>query len=86
LRALCFIARLVEASSTGSRDSLFCCMTADKCGRKKRSAELSLLSDLALHAPWSIRGAIYLERRWSSRTFRYGYLVTTSPQSRTLPW
>ena len=21
-----------------------------------------------------------LERRWSSRTFRYGYLVTTSPQ------
>ena len=26
------------------------------------------------------------ERRWSSRTFRYGYLVTTSPQSRTLPW
>ena len=22
-----------------------------------------------------------LERRWSSRTFRYGYLVTTSPQS-----
>ena len=25
---------------------------------------------------WSIS----LERRWSSRTFRYGYLVTTSPQ------
>ena len=24
---------------------------------------------------------ISLERRWSSRTFRYGYLVTTSPQS-----
>ena len=23
---------------------------------------------------------ISLERRWSSRTFRYGYLVTTSPQ------
>jgi len=22
-----------------------------------------------------------LERRWSSRTFRYGYLVTTSSQS-----
>ena len=30
--------------------------------------------------------AISPERRWSSRTFRYGYLVTTSPQSRTLPW
>ena len=29
---------------------------------------------------------LFLERRWSSRTFRYGYLVTTSPQSRTLPW
>ena len=26
-----------------------------------------------------------LERRWSSRTFRYGYLVTTSPQSSALP-
>ena len=28
---------------------------------------------------------ISLERRWSSRTFRYGYLVTTSPQLLTLP-
>jgi len=27
-----------------------------------------------------------LERRWSSRTFRYGYLVTTSPQSWITPW
>ena len=26
-----------------------------------------------------------IERRWSSRTFRYGYLVTTSPQSSTPP-
>ncbi len=26
-----------------------------------------------------------LERRWSSRTFRYGYLVTTSPQLPDLP-
>ena len=26
-----------------------------------------------------------LERRWSSRTFRYGYLVTTSPQLSVLP-
>ena len=26
-----------------------------------------------------------LERRWSSRTFRYGYLVTTSPQSLVPP-
>ena len=26
-----------------------------------------------------------LERRWSSRTFRYGYLVTTSPQLPVLP-
>ena len=29
--------------------------------------------------------AISLERRWSSHTFRYGYLVTTSPQLPTLP-
>src|SRR5690606_28811800 len=27
-----------------------------------------------------------LERRRSSRRFPYGYLVTTSPQSLTLPW
>ena len=26
-----------------------------------------------------------LERRWSSRRFSYGYLVTTSPQSSALP-
>ena len=26
-----------------------------------------------------------IERRWSSRRFSYGYLVTTSPQSLTLP-
>ena len=28
---------------------------------------------------------VSLERRWSSRTFRYGYLVTTSPQLSDLP-
>jgi len=28
----------------------------------------------------------FLERRWSSRRFPYGYLVTTSPQSLTRPW
>ena len=28
----------------------------------------------------------FFERRWSSRRFPYGYLVTTSPQSLTLPW
>ena len=27
-----------------------------------------------------ISSEVSLERRWSSRTFRYGYLVTTSPQ------
>jgi hypothetical protein len=27
-----------------------------------------------------------LERRWSSRRFPYGYLVTTSPQSLSSPW
>jgi len=29
---------------------------------------------------------ISLERRWSSRRFPYGYLVTTSPQSLNPPW
>ena len=43
-------------------------------------------------SPWltEIMNFIYeirisLERRWSSRTFRYGYLVTTSPQSSIPP-
>ena len=27
-----------------------------------------------------VSSEVSLERRWSSRTFRYGYLVTTSPQ------
>src|ERR687894_3289070 len=31
------------------------------------------------------RATFSLERRRSSRTFRYGYLVTTSPQSPALP-
>ena len=35
---------------------------------------------------WILRlNRFSLERRWSSRTFRYGYLVTTSPQSSTPP-
>jgi len=32
------------------------------------------------------KSVLILERRWSSRRFPYGYLVTTSPQSLTLPW
>ena len=33
----------------------------------------------------NIFSLVSLERRWSSRTFRYGYLVTTSPQSSIPP-
>ena len=40
--------------------------------------------------PWMLNSflsncQVSIERRWSSRTFRYGYLVTTSPQSPILP-
>ena len=41
--------------------------------------------------PWKLNNittltsSFSLERRWSSRTFRYGYLVTTSPQLSNLP-
>ena len=34
----------------------------------------------------SAHQSLFFERRWSSRRFPYGYLVTTSPQSLTLPW
>ena len=49
---------------------------------------LSIYAHLQLRESWLQCGLtkLSLERRWSSRTFRYGYLVTTSPQSRTLPW
>ena len=40
-------------------------------------------SDLGFNVLFIHRFSI--ERRWSSRTFRYGYLVTTSPQSPILP-
>ena len=42
-----------------------------------------LVGLIQLHSQptWSVS----LERRWSSRTFRYGYLVTTSPQSSVPP-
>ena len=42
----------------------------------ERQSLLHILSNVAFFS---------LERRWSSRTFRYGYLVTTSPQLSDLP-
>lgn len=33
-----------------------------------------------------LKPLLSLERRWSSRRFPYGYLVTTSPQSWSIPW
>ena len=47
----------------------------------KRIATRNLLAN---NNRWTIKQPLLLlfslERRWSSRTFRYGYLVTTSPQ------
>jgi len=47
-----------------------------------------LFPDPALEQPMSVGTQLpdSLERRWSSRTFRYGYLVTTSPQSWNPAW
>ena len=42
-------------------------------------------SDLGSLATYLLGCLFSIERRWSSRTFRYGYLVTTSPQSPILP-
>ena len=47
---------------------------APQAHRHRKS--LSHLNDWTVKQPLLIS----LERRWSSRTFRYGYLVTTSPQ------
>ena len=50
-------------------------------GFPQESSEFFLCSP----ASWLTHFSFSLERRWSSRTFWYGYLVTTSPQSLVLP-
>ena len=45
---------------------------------------VSMSNKLRLHFRFS-ENTFSIERRWSSRTFRYGYLVTTSPQSSVSP-
>ena len=52
--------------------------------------KISLSACLASNPFWqkllcSFSPLFSIERRWSSRTFRYGYLVTTSPQSLASP-
>ena len=49
----------------------FCCIQ----GYWHNCYQVSLITQ-----QWNNLYLISLERRWSSRTFRYGYLVTTSPQ------
>ena len=45
-----------------------------------------LASDAFQHKSQTVFSPLFsIERRWSSRTFRYGYLVTTSPQSLASP-
>ena len=46
---------------------------------------LSCVPTIGLLKYYLVVSRFSLERRWSSRTFRYGYLVTTSPQSSTPP-
>ena len=68
------------------------------CLQGRRSSQLSYIpiywcKCTILKVHWKINNktlikkifSFSLERRWSSRTFRYGYLVTTSPQSPVLP-
>ena len=62
------------------------------CLQGRRSSQLSyspiyivLICNVLIKVHWKInnrsfKSSFSLERRWSSRTFRYGYLVTTSPQ------
>ena len=51
-------------------NSLLLCLASDAFQQKSQTVFSPLFS---------------IERRWSSRTFRYGYLVTTSPQSLASP-
>ena len=71
------------------RDPGFLC-TFSRCWSHKKSVPSKLnnnfhLTHLSDRDRLSFRKPFSLERRWSSRTFRYGYLVTTSPQSSIPP-
>ena len=64
------------------------------CLQGRRSSQLSYspiyIDNVLIKVHWKInnrsfKSSFSLERRWSSRTFWYGYLVTTSPQSLILP-
>jgi len=52
--------------------------------RQCKYSEQPDVNDLGLELYVS-KVQISIERRWSSRSFRYGYLVTTSPQSSAPP-
>ena len=64
-------------------------MSQDRYPHPLVQAQLLLLSIFRRMTPWHLDSnttlTSSLERRRSSRTFRYGYLVTTSPQSSDLP-
>ena len=47
---------------------------------------LNLNKESSLSGHECSRFVTLIVRRWSSRRFPYGYLVTTSPQSWTIPW
>ena len=60
---------------------------SDTCGECRITEKTSFSRCPYLHNQTAIQPLLILslERRWSSRTFRYGYLVTTSPQLSDLP-
>ncbi len=53
-----------------------------KTSRRKRKVSVSTENGWQIY---QLLSSLLPKRRWSSRTFRYGYLVTTSPQSSVLP-
>ena len=67
-----------------------CMSPSTAFGRRFAARDFHFVKTLCSTSSWHSRRffapqKFSLERRWSSRTFRYGYLVTTSPQSSTPP-
>ena len=63
---------------------------SDSVATEKALLSRCSLNEVTCHQfldDWTVKQPLLfsLERRWSSRTFRYGYLVTTSPQLPVLP-
>ena len=76
---VCHTMQLSRYARANPRDRILRTFVQQRHQRERRELLVKKVSVI------SSKEGISLERRWSSRTFRYGYLVTTSPPLPTTP-